>query len=84
MASFSDRVQRAAPFYQHYWDFVETESFDDPKVGVRNTVIEAIIDLLCFATGNNVDTDVVLEQAKKTFVEIKMQLTLSDNDPLAE
>lgn len=85
---FSDeilrRAERAAPFYYRYWDDVVTQNDQDATIGARNVVIEAILDLLCFAKRNDVDSDVVLAQVQKLFVDMKMQATLGTEDVASE
>jgi hypothetical protein len=83
MNEIVSRSQRAAPFYFQYWDLVKTESSDDSTVGQRNAVVEAIVDLLCFAANNNVDGDVVIETAKRKFLDIKMSGTYASEDDAA-
>lgn len=75
MTSFDERILRAAPFYQHYWDHVVTESVGDRAVATRNVVVEAIVDLLCFAQRNHADTDVIWETARQMFIQLKMDAT---------
>lgn len=73
--NLDERATRATPFYHSYWDHVPTQSEHDPTVGTRNVVIEAMVDLLCFAKLNNVDSDIVLAQVQKLFLDLKLEST---------